>query len=378
MVCLDLSAAFDTVHHETLLNRLSQRYGIKETAHTWLRSYLINRQQFITIKGERSELQKKSCDVPQGSVMGPNLYEDYTAPPVADIFRSFGIDYHIYADDKQAYLAFDPSNMDKALKTMQDCMEAVKTWMVANWLQLNDSKTECIIFGSKKNLSLLPSTSVKVGNADIEHSSAIKSIGAYLDAELTMDKQVSSVCRAGWYHLHQISRISKYLTPEQRKSVLHAHVTSRLDQNNSLLLGLPKKMLTKLQTLQNASARLVTGLKKREHITPTLRKLHWLPVHERIIFKILLLTFKCLNGMGPSYLSDMLKPYTPARTLRSSSNNLLQIPNTHYRDTERRSFSVRAPIEWNRLPLEIKNKKTVASFKVALKTYLFKSVYKCS
>ena len=86
-VMLDLSAAFDTVCHKTLLDRLSNRYGIRDDAHTWIASYLSGRKQFVTINGERSEEHTKHCDVPQGSVFGPSLYEDYTAAPLGEIFR---------------------------------------------------------------------------------------------------------------------------------------------------------------------------------------------------------------------------------------------------------------------------------------------------
>ena len=375
MVLLDLSAAFDTVHHPTLLHRLSHRYGIRGTAHQWLTSYLSDRQQFVTIGGERSRLETKTCDVPQGSVMGPNLYEDYTAAPVADIFKEHNIKYHIYADDKQAYMAFDPHHIGVALQSTETCIDAVKTWMVRNWLQLNDTKTEFIIFGSKQNLSKITTTCINVGGSDIQCSDVVRSIGAYLDAQLKMEQQVSSVCRSGWYHLYQISKIRKYLTTEQTKSAIHAYVTSRLDQNNGLLIGLPKKVVGRLQILQNASARLLTGLKKRDHITPTLMQLHWLPVEQRVLFKILLLTYKALNDVGPCYLKELLVPYKPARELRSSTGNLLLVPTTHYKETEKRAFSARAPREWNKLPESIKNKPSVNSFKSALKTYLYKAAY---
>ena len=96
MAMLDLSAAFDTVNHETLLNRLFTRYGIRGMAHNWLKSYLTDRRQFVTIAGEQSEEHQKDCDVPQGSILGPYLYEDYTAPPAGDIFHKHNVLFHIY------------------------------------------------------------------------------------------------------------------------------------------------------------------------------------------------------------------------------------------------------------------------------------------
>ena len=149
------------------------------------------------------------------------------------------------------------------------------------------------------------------------------------------------------------------------------HVTSQLDQNNSLLIGLPKKTLGRLQLVQNTSARLIIDLKKREHVATTLVQLHWLPMNKDCFFK-LLLTYKALDNKGPSYLKELLILYKPARSLRSSSENLLCVPVTHYRETQKRAFSARAPAEWNNLPTSIRNKTRLNSFNIALKMHLFK------
>ena len=102
------------------------------------------------------------------------------------------------------------------------------------------------------------------------------------------------------------------------------NVHSKLDYCNSLAYGLPKYLLQKLQFVQNAAARLITGIRKHDHITPILMDLHWLPVNERIQFKILLLTFKSLNGLAPVYIDEMIQCYVPNRKLRSSSAFLLK------------------------------------------------------
>ena len=151
---------------------------------------------------------------------------------------------------------------------------------------------------------------------------------------------------------------------------MHAFVSSKLDVNNGLLYDVTAPM----QKVQNSAARLICGIKKRDHITPTLRELHWLPVKCRIEFKILLTCFKARCGIAPSYLSCLLKNQTRARQTRSSSSELLIVPRskTGYGD---RSFSVAAPKLWNRLPLEIRSIRTINSFKTALKSWLFKKHY---
>ena len=114
---------------------------------------------------------------------------------------------------------------------------------------------------------------------------------------------------------------------------------------------------------------------QHEHITTVLRDLHWLPVHQRIHFKILLMTFKCLNQLAPSYLSDLLIHYRPSRTLRSSDKELLVQPRCHLKTYGERAFSFIAPKLWNTLPLSIKRCNSAESFKSTLKTYLFRNYF---
>ena len=249
--------------------------------------------------------------------------------------------------------------------------------MTMNWLKFNDTKTEVAIFGSKPNLTKTCTTSITVGDAEVAFSEHVKILGAFLDSTLDMEKQVSAVCRAAWYNLYKIGKIRQYLTEDQVKSVVHAYVTCRLDLHNGLLIGLPKRCTNKLQLIQNAAARMIAGIKKRDHIKPTLKRLHWLPIEMRAIYKVLLITYKCIHGQGPEYLAELLLPYKPRRYLRSSNMNLLVVPQTTYVKTQKRAFGVRAPIEWNKMPQDLRDKTSVDSFKKGLKTYLFKLAFKC-
>ena len=105
-----------------------------------------------------------------------------------------------------------------------------------------------------------------------------------------------------------------------------------------------------LERIQNTAARLVTRTNRDDHITPVLKGIHWLPVQERIMFKILLLTYKTVNGSAPSYLSELVSSYTPSRSLRSSSKNLLCRRKTKLLQYGGRSFFSAAPKLWNELP----------------------------
>ena len=150
------------------------------------------------------------------------------------------------------------------------------------------------------------------------------------------------------------------------------------DYCNSLYTGLDQSSLRRLQLVQNAAARLLTSTRRREHITPVLASLHWLPIKFRIYFKVLLFAFKCLNGLAPLYLSDLLEAYTPVRALRSADLFLLTPLPTKKRTRGDRAFAAAAPALWNNLPLPIRSAQTIGVFRSKLKTHLFSLAFNWS
>ena len=135
----------------------------------------------------------------------------------------------------------------------------------------------------------------------ISISGEARNLGVIFDKHLIMSGHVNNLCRTASLAIRNIGRIRKYLDQPSTERLVHAFVSSKLDYCNSVLYGLPAKQLSKLQRLQNSAARLVTKAKRRDHVTPVLRQLHWLPINQRIVFKILLITFKITNA--PSQLT---------------------------------------------------------------------------
>ena len=247
LVLLDLSAAFDTVDHHTLQRCLKNTFGISGDGLKWLMSYMSDRQQSISIRGIESDNNLLKYGVPQGSVLGPELFKDYITP-LRYIIESHGISFHGYADDTQLYISFKPGvNEDSALGKLEHCIADIRRWMASNWLKLNDDKTEFIILGTPTNLGKVVTQDIKIGEHRIAKCYSVRNIGAMFDAKMKMEVQVSKVCQIAWFHLYSISKIRKYLTKEQSQSAIHAYVTSRLDQNNCLLTGAPATLLHKLQ-----------------------------------------------------------------------------------------------------------------------------------
>ncbi len=262
LVLLDLSAAFDTVDHNILLERLENWVGLSGMALKWFRSYIEGRGYYVSIGEHKSKWTSMTCGFPQGSILAPLLFSLYMLP-LSQIMRKNQIAYHSYADDTQIYLALSPNDYSP-IDSLCQCIDEINT-------------------GSSPAFQRRP-----------------------LDS-----------C---------------------------------------------------------SSSRILTRTRKSEYITPVLRSLHWLPVTFRIDFKVLLLVYKSLNGLGPKYIADMLTEYKPNRPLRSLGSSQLEIPRVHTKQGES-AFSYYAARSWNQLPEEIKCAKTLATFKSSLKTNLFSCAF---
>ena len=204
--------------------------------------------------------------------------------------------------------------------------------------------------------NLLSISSVCVCNETIQSSTHVKNIGVIFDSCISMEQHITEICKSALCHLRNIGKIRKYLSQNSAIILVHTFITSKLDFCNSLFYGLPKQLTQKLQSAQNAEARLVVLSNRYDHITLILRELHWLHIKQRIIFKIILLIFKSTHGLAPVYLEELLKPYVPKRQLRASTKNFLSIEPYKLRTYGFRAFSISAPILWNSLPEEIRTK----------------------
>ncbi len=376
LVLLDLSAAFDTIDHNILLNRLEKRCGITGTALKWFASYLADRTQSVSVNCSHSGKQPLKYGVPQGSVLGPILFTIYTSA-LSDILAEDELNYHCFADDTQLYLGFSPiapNGQQDALNKMNLSLAKIKTFMSENRLKLNDDKTEFILIGSKYWLDKLNFDSIKMGNTTIKAVDKARNLGIIFDKEMGLDAQIKNVCKKGYGNLKNVSSIRRSLDENSAKIAVHAFVTSHLDYGNSLYYGLYKYQIDKLQLLQNSAARVVKLKRKFDHISEDLEKMHWLPVAVRIEFKILLLTWKSLHGQGPEYLQNLLK-INNKNELRPPYKLSLLVPKTNQVTCGDRAFEVVAPILWNSLPDNIRLADKLSSFKSKLKTYFFRKCY---
>ena len=190
LVLLDLSAAFDTIDHETLIRTLDIYCGIRGDPLKWSLSYLKGRVQSVQIGSTFSREQNLLFGVPQGSVLGPVLFTIYTTP-LGRIIQRHGLTYHLYADDTQLYMAFKPSDVISkcdAISRIEACVADIRIWMNDNFLKLNDDKTELLIITTREELSKISDISIKVGDQSISPSDdPPRNLGVIFD--ISMDQQ---------------------------------------------------------------------------------------------------------------------------------------------------------------------------------------------
>ena len=282
LVLLDLSAAFDTIDHGILLTWLEQVAGLGGAALQWVRPYLADRTQCVSVNGARSSAVRLSIGVPQGSVLGPLLFLVYIQPLHALISRHHNVRHHGYADDRQVYNHFDlrdPANYGHALQRLELCVEQIRVWMLANRLMLNSGKTEYMVITSQHYHLTYQRMQpcLTVGGATVPVSLQLRNLGSIMDSTMSMDAHIQSVKCAMYFHLQAIKKIRHFLDRETCIRAVISLVMSRLDYCNVLLIGKSAAALHGLQVAQNYAARVITGLGIRDHITAALRELHWLP-----------------------------------------------------------------------------------------------------
>ena len=369
LIMLDLSAAFDTVCHTRLLKILHDELKITGVVLKWFKSFLQGRTQRTRMGSVLSEPIEIQFGVPQGSVLGPVLFNIYIRS-LYDAIKKTGFNAMGYADDQQIYKSFKPCDQAFAINIrVMNCFQDIQNWMHNFKLQLNPDKTKIIVFGHQNILK-----DIKIHGVQLTISNCIrfvdvaKSLGIQIDKHLTFQDHIMNLKKSSFRVLRNICKRRFIFDENQLKTLVNSLVVCKLDYCNSLYAGINENHMDELQRIQNAAAKTVLGLYKYDHVGDSLQKLHWLPIRYRINYKILMLTFKCINGIGPQYLSSMLV------YANSDYFTYLKEPKVYSVHGER-AFSKIAPKLWNSLPLNLKTIPSLQTFKISLKTYLFKLAF---
>ena len=258
--------------------------------------------QYVKLGRHGSSIVKCTFGVPQGSVLGPILFTLYTAP-VVDVITSCGVNYHQYADDTHLFYALTASEIDTGLTVVEESSRAVKRWFLENDLLLNADKSEVMFVGTAAQLQRTDHIqSVNVADAVLPVSKKLKSLGVGLDRNLNFSDHEMTVARACNYHIWALRHIRHLLTEDIAHTLARSIVTSKLDYCNAVLHGVPLKSVAVLQRVQNNLARVQKP--KTAHATPLLKSLHWLPVDNRIQYKMILMTYKVKVSNTPCLVNE--------------------------------------------------------------------------
>ena len=257
---IDLSATFDMVDHNILIDLLHETFGIGDKALRWFQSYLENRYCKVKIGKDYSEKKSLNFSVPQGSCTGPVLYLSYAASisgvvlDVSDEGDPRLISIIGFADDHAMKKSFIPTLEDDekvCIANIQACLFRVKEWMDSMRLKMNEGKTEFIIIGSSHQIAKCSMTHLKVNNIEVQRSSVIKYLGTHMDEKLSFKEHITAKCRTAAINFQRIKAIWQVLTEQETETLVLGTVMSHLDYCNAILCDLPNTDISQLQAIQN-------------------------------------------------------------------------------------------------------------------------------
>ena len=365
-VLLDLSAAFDTVDHGRLLEILWFDLGFRGVVFNWFEDFLRNRKQAVCIDGEKSEFKENRYGVPQGSVVGPFLFNVYVRS-LMKLMEDKGFAAHGYADDHQFLFSFKVDFQASVIRwKIPESLDIISKWMNEYFLKLNPSKTQVIVFHpDSKHCNVVFSQLILSNGSHIQFTDQVYNLGVTLDSKMSFSPHITSTISQGYQIIRNIAGIRKFISRDHLKTLVNSLIIAKLDNCNSLRFGISAFDSGRLRKFQNSCARLIYKKGKSDHVSAILYELHWLPCEARTCFKILCYVYKCLHGIAPSYLSELL-------IVKHSQDLTLNIPRTltSYGD---RSFACAGPRLWNALPVYIRLACSVEAFKSKLKHHFFNS-----
>ena len=226
----------------------------------------------VRCSGTKSDFVDSSVGVPQRSVLGPLLFSLYTED-LERITMKYKLGFHQYADDTQIYGHCNNDGTEKLQMRASECVDEITARMGANRFGLNSEKTEVIWFSPRRNRKNIPNYSVSVFESNIFPSKSLKNLGSYMNetsrCQRIYQKQYRCVSP-----LHQIRSIKGLLTMDSLKTLASALVLSRIDYDNMALASLPKVATQSIRSIINTTARLITGVRKYDHITPVFKELY--------------------------------------------------------------------------------------------------------
>ena len=265
---------------------------------------------------------------------------------------------------------------EECMAKIEKSIGEIDIWISQNLLKLNRDKTEFIMFGTRQQLSKVGDIHLQIGPDKIAPVEHVRNLGYVMDKFLKNVPHINKLTSTCYCMIFDIAKVRPNMNKGTAHLIMQALVLSCMGYCDLLLAGTTKYQLDKLQCIQNIGCWVICNLKKNDHVTPSMKGLHWLKIKERIVYKLCLLLYKCQNGLSPEYLADLLPSKTHSMALRSSTSNA--IPPAHFKNNQchRSSFSSAGLMAWNSLPPTVKTCHSIDTFRSSLKTHLFNILYR--
>jgi hypothetical protein len=366
-VLLDMSAAFDTVDHDILLQKL-ENLGIRDDALNWLKMYMNDRSHSTCLGDILSDSIPLKMGVPQGSVLGPLLFTIYISD-LGEIIQETGIRYAVYADDVQLLVNVKPSEFLTGISKIEECINRIQKWASNKYLKLNSAKTEFIVFGTKKQLSKIAISEIEINNVKYQLKSVVRNLGIFLDSQLQFSHHIDKICGAAYANLRMLQTIRSSMSDNQFAILSHALVLSRIESSPSLLYGVDDKQLKKLQRVIKATFRATYRFKRCDRIANEMTKRGWLSIIERILLRLLIILHTVITTGKPSYPSGLITHSSNEHALRSQSRGDLTTIGVRT-EMGNRAFMSAAPRIWKQINVEMRRISKSDSFRSEVKKWL--------
>lgn len=363
----DLSKAFDSVNHTILLQKLH----LVNVDAFWFSSYLNNRTQSVRINNTVSSRQAVPYGVPQGSILGPLLFNIYVNDMPKHITNCILVQY---ADDTQFLHSGNINNISSIISKTENTLKQVRKYFLENGLKLNTNKTQCLFLGTRQLLAHIPhNTTIRCAGSDIQPSTHAKNLGIYLDSYLTFEKHTSEIIKKAMGTLMFVNRNKDYFTKDTRITILQTLVLSALNYGITVWGTTNSTILNKVQKIQNFTIKVADGkARKFDHVTPLFKELKWLRVKELVTFNLIITVFKYKIKEYPDHILPLQTVNNVTNSTTRQQNNLyVRRTNT---DTGARAISVLGPKLWNSLPPEVKDSVSLSTLKSKLRKYLLASI----